>query len=119
MDFENLNLIAPDSFWELTKEEIKKYTNGCGPKKLNGYRLIPDKIWFVSIEEACRIHDWEYYMAESCEDKRKADCNFLLNLLEITDKRSKTKLTRWFRDHMAFRYFIAVYYGGDLFLEGC
>lgn len=117
MDYKNLDLVAPDSFWEATKKEVDKHTGGCGPGKTGDY-LVPDKILWMSIEEACRIHDWEYYKGSSWEDKKLADTNFLINMLEISYKRSANRFIRWLRDHLIFKYFIAVYYyGGKAFEE--
>lgn len=110
MDY--LNLKAPDSFWNTSKEKVDKHTGGCGPGEYGDY-LIPDKILWIPIEEACRIHDWEYYIGETIEDKKQADFNFLMNMLEISYKRSKFRFMRWLRDHLIFQYFTAVYYCGD------
>lgn len=112
MDYSNLDLIAPDSFWKTLKEEVDKCQGGCGPGKKGDY-LVPDKIFGISITEACRIHDWEYYIGETKEDKRNADFNFLLNMLDINYKRSKNRILRMIRDHIIFNYFLSVYYCGD------
>ena len=116
MNYNDVNLIAPVSFWKATQEEVDKHTGGCGPGKYGNY-LVPNKILGISIIEACRIHDWEYYLGETFEDKGQADFNFLLNMLEINYKRSKCKLLRFIRDHIIFYYFISVYYYGDSFFK--
>ena len=114
-EYNDLNLRAPDSFWGATEEEVDKHTGGCGPGR-KGDALVPDKLLWLSIKAACRIHDWEYHIGETWEDKRLADLNFLINMLEINYKRSNNRFIRWLRDHLAFRYFLAVYYyGGSAF----
>lgn len=116
MDFSHLDLIVPDSFIRATDEEIKEKTGGCGPGKYGDY-FVPDSVLFVSLKEACIVHDWEYAHAKSWEDKKNADINFLINMLNINYNRSKSKIMRRIRDQIIFKYFIAVYYYGDPFFS--
>lgn len=53
---QKVNLIAPASYWQATKEDIDNLTGGCGPGDA-GDLIVPDKILGVSILEACKIHD--------------------------------------------------------------
>lgn len=116
MIFSGLDLTMPQSFLEATDKEIEEKTGGCGPGKYGDY-FVPDTILFVSIKEACVIHDWEYSFAESFEDKKNADMNFLMNMLNINYNRSKSKVMRRIRDQIIFKYFISVYYYGDPFFK--
>lgn len=116
MIFSDLDLIMPESFREASDEEINAKTGGCGPGNYGDY-FVPDTILWVSIREACVIHDWQYSLAESFEDKKNADMNFLINMLNINYNRSKNKIMRRIRDQIIFKYFIAVYYYGDPFFK--
>lgn len=116
MNFPDLDLIVPDSLKEATDEEVRQKTDGCGPGKYGDY-LIPDIVFFVSLKEACIIHDWEYAHAKTWTCKKDADMNFLINMLNINYYRSKSKIMRVIRDHVIFNYFVAVYYFGDPFFS--
>ncbi len=92
-------------------------SNGCG----SGWsaKLIPDKIYGVSIREACKIHDHAYEVGKTDEDKKIADNQFLLNLLTIINNVDKwyypTKLARL----RAIDYYSAVCdYGEKAFWRG-
>jgi hypothetical protein len=50
MGNDELILLAPDEYWELTPEQKDEVTNGCGPKAIE--KLIPDSIFGLSILDA-------------------------------------------------------------------
>jgi len=77
----NVILQAPPNYYKLTPKQKKIICNGCGPKKIGGF--VPDRLWGISIIEACNIHDYMYYMGENLRDKEKADRIFLKNMLKI------------------------------------
>lgn len=81
---EGFNLLAPDSYWQATEEEIEEHTGGCGPGKL-GDAFVPDTMYGESVFLACQIHDWMYFVGETQEDKKVADRVFLLNMVELVD----------------------------------
>lgn len=91
---------APDSWWQLSPEEQIALSNGCGPRAIEP--IVPDKLWGLSIEPACRIHDYMYRADVDC-DKWTADYTFLHNLIELIEEGS------WWlripRLHVALSYF--------------
>jgi len=78
-------------------------SNGCG----SGWsaRLIPNTIYFLSIREACRIHDYMYSVGKTIEDKEKADRVFLNNMLRIIEAHDK-----WYYPHSLARRRALTYY---------
>ncbi len=98
-----------------------KVANGCGPAgaKWKSW-IIPDKILFVSVKIACRIHDFMYYTGVTMKDKKKADDTFLENMNALFDaqpwwSRPLNKMRR----KLAHKYYLAVmYFGKSAFLEG-
>ena len=99
----NVMLKAPDSWWELSPEDQIEITNGCGPEAIEP--VVPDSLWGLSIEAACRIHDYCYREDVDC-DKWEADYMFLHNMIELIEQGS------WWlrvpRLHVALGYFKAV-----------
>ena len=76
------NLIVPDGFWEKW-EENKKNCNGCGTG-WNKY-LVPNTIYGLNIRIVCCIHDEEYEIGGTQEDKDRADDNIHDNIDIIID----------------------------------
>lgn len=73
--------IVEPGFWELTPEQFNEIANGCGAKaaKLD---FVPDCILHADIWLACCAHDYSYWLGK---DKRKADREFLHNILVACD----------------------------------
>ena len=111
-----LELKAPSSFWRASREEGDSVVGGCGPGYWGDF-LVPDRIWWLSIERACRIHDWMYALGETREDKIEADLYFLFNMLELIRAGTRSRILRYLRDRTAFTYYQAVSYGGDEFFN--
>jgi len=103
-------LEADPRFWKATKEEIDKVAQGCGPGKYADY-LIPDTTWFgLSIQRACRIHDFSYYLKI---DKALADIQFLNNMRRIIVSCTKWKWLMKLRLQQADLYYFMVSFAGD------
>lgn len=104
-----MKLISSKAYKRATEEEKKLICNGCGKRGLGGW-LVPDTLYGLSIEEACNIHDFDYHEGETWEDKKRADANFLSNMLIIIN--SKTgffhKLLAPLRRIRAMNYYNAV-----------
>ena len=86
--------------------------NGCGPA---GWRVdvVPDSIFFLSIKEACRIHDWDYQHGKTWADKKAADKRFLDNIHALINaKRNQWRWVKRKRRKLARVYYLAVKYGG-------
>ena len=48
------DLIAPIAFWELSEEEIKRMSNGCGTNRFS----VPNHLFGLVIKLAWDIHDF-------------------------------------------------------------
>jgi len=102
-------LVAPNTFWSATEEEIEAKTGGCGPGGIGDW-FVPDTMYGESVFLACQIHDWMYGEGETQEDKKWADIVFLVNMtLLIT---ADGDLLDPLRLRRVMTYFEAVYYGG-------
>ena len=98
----------------------KDVANGCGPagSKWKAW-IVPDKIYFVSVTAACRIHDFMYYMGKTMADKDEADDVFLENMNAIFDAQPWwNKPLNPLRRRTAKLYYRAVaIFGKSAFLE--
>jgi hypothetical protein len=103
-------LYADEAFWNATKEDIDKVAQGCGPGKYGDY-LVPDTVWGgLSIQRACRIHDWMYAQGL---DKEVADIVFLENMERIIIGCTRWNWLKRLRLNQASLYYKAVNYAGD------
>ncbi len=92
------------------KEEIDTVAQGCGPGWFGDY-LVPDTVWGgLSIERACRIHDWDYAQKF---DKELADVRFKENMERIIIACTKWNWLKRLRLHQANVYYKVVSYVGD------
>ena len=112
-----MNLISSQSYKDATFKHRKIVGNGCGQKGFFG-RFVPNTIWFLSIKEACQIHDWDYQHGKTLEDKRKADIVFLKNMDIMINNGSKVGWLQRLRRERAAKYYFAVkYFGEDAFMK--
>lgn len=118
-DIEPLPLLyAPEEYWLLTDSERACISNGCGAKGICGW-IVPDRIWGLSITEACNIHDFMYFMGETKEDKEHADRVFLNNMLRLIEVNTKWDWLKKLRAKRARTYYRFVCeYGGPAFWAG-
>lgn len=108
-----VKLDAEISYYEASPGEIEFVTNGCGSAHAK-FDFVPDTIYFMSITPACRIHDWDYHIFHTIEEKGKADRRFLNNMLRLIEEGSKW--LRMLRRRRALKYFEAVNaWGGPAF----
>jgi len=100
-------LYAPSAYWLYDQKELADLVNGCGP---DGWKneLIPDHLLWVSIEEACNIHDFMYVFGVTEADREEADRVFLNNMLRIVEEQSKCWTTRFIRRKLALHYYSVV-----------
>lgn len=92
---------------------LRTICNGCGAANAK-FDWIPDRIYGTSINEACNIHDFEYYFGKTEQDKEDADLRFLANLMRLIEMDSD----KWYKPTMAQRrralkYYEGVVYKGD------
>jgi len=101
----------------MSVDEIDAITGGCGPGNGVGDRFVPDRILFLSIFDACRIHDFMYRFGVDINDKREADRVFLNNMVRIIVDHGGWLW--WIRLWIARWYYSAVkYFGGVAFWNG-
>lgn len=118
-----LKLYAHPDFWTLTEEQLAEIVGGCGPGGLGDY-LVPDNIdwpwpWGLSIKPACKIHDFDYHMGQTLEDKKRGDRVFLNNMIRIIQAETKWSWVRRRRLRRANLYYEAVkQFGAPAFWAG-
>lgn len=104
--------------YDQSHESNPDIANGCGTAGWKG-GLVPDKIYGLSVQEACEIHDVDYHWGETIDHKYEADRTFLNNMIRLIQakKRAWWWTTR-LRLRMARKYYWAVkYFGGPAFWE--
>ncbi len=107
-------LYAPEAYWLLSPAAKAEIVNGCGTAGWKG-KLVPGHLLWLSIKEACDIHDYMYYVGTCLADKEEGDRVFLNNMLRIVESESVWFLKRR-RRHMAMDYYGAVRdFGGPAF----
>lgn len=99
-------LEAPPGYDELSDVERFVICNGCGAAN-SKFDFIPDTLWGLPIKEACYRHDYAYHIGKTEEDKKKADEQFLRNMLTLINTQS-TPLLKWPRRWRAMTYYSAV-----------
>ena len=110
---EKLLLISSDAYKNAPHYDIKKkICNGVGPAGFWG-KFIPETIWFLNVSEAANIHDWDYEVGITEEDRIIADSRFLRNLLKIIEIKTKWKWLKKLRITRARFYFLAVSFLGE------
>jgi len=108
-------VFAPPAYCKASPELIAELTNGCGAADAK-FDFVPDKIWGLSIEPACRVHDWMYLYGQTIADKDEADRVFMNNMLRLIHLRSANKFIRYLRNKRALSYYQAVQsFGGPAF----
>ena len=113
MKLKNL-LTAPNGYWNLSPEDKARICNGMGAKNSLISRFIPNTMYGLDVEECGNIHDYEYEVGGTIEDKEAADRRFLNNMLRIINK--KGGFLAPFRRSRALTYYQAVLYmGGPAF----
>jgi len=105
-----MKLFACKECWDFKEAHPEEFARfGCGPGGLGGI-LVPDTVYFLSIRDACRIHDWYYRFYPSCEekDRKSADIIFLNNMLRIVVEKTENNLLRLLRKRRCLTYYKAV-----------
>ena len=88
--------------------------NGCGPKGWKGY-FVPDHLLWLSIKQACDIHDYMYLVGRTEADREEADRVFRNNMLRIVNSGSTYSLVRYARRKMAHYYYKVVRNDGAIY----
>ena len=104
-------LWAPREFWRMPPAARDEITGGCGPGGVGDY-FVPDKILFLSVKPACKIHDFMYFFGRTEAHRVRADRVFRNNMLRIIRAATPPGVLRRARTAMAWIYFYAVSLGG-------
>jgi hypothetical protein len=113
-----MKLYAPAEYWKLSQSALQEICNGCGPAEGWKQKYIPDHILWISIKEACDIHDYMYHIGQTNTDREEADRVFLNNMLRIVEAESRFWLLRLLRRRLALDYYCAVRdFGAPYFWE--
>lgn len=107
-----LGLDAPAAFWMTDNATLAMITGGCGPGRFGDFGWF-DTMWGLNVKAACSIHDFEYGVGKTIEDKKKADSRMLENMLRVINTQSKWPWTRVLRRYRATSYYNMVAEGGD------
>lgn len=119
-----MKLFAPDpygcqpcSYFDATPQMLEDAAGGCGPGGV-GDRLVPDRMYGLSVRPACSIHDWMYHFGQDLEDKKKADGVFLENMVRIIDTKTRWDWVKFLRRRRAKKYYKLVkWFGGPAFWD--
>jgi len=107
----------PCNYHDATPEQIAEVAGGCGPGGVGDY-FIPDRLWFLSIKAACRIHDWMYHYGRTIEDKILADRIFKNNMVRLVKGQNSWGFIENRRLDLVSIYYIAVKdFGGPSFWD--
>ena len=108
---------APQSFVDFGAVELTSLCNGCGSSQAK-FDFVPDSIYGLKIYPACHIHDFQYAVGKTIEDKREADRRFLNNMLRLieADTNKIRKFIKFLMRRRALKYYEAVNaFGGTAF----
>ena len=114
-----IGLEAPNRYWTILLYDLQALIGEgkCGPGEQMGDWLVPDTMYFLSVQPACSIHDYMYSQAESKADQYEADNTFFRNMITLIDKQTKWRVLRWLRHRRALKYYEAVRLGGGRFID--
>lgn len=104
-------LISSWAYKNITPEEKAKICNGAGAAGQWISSIIPNTMYGLDCTEAFNIHDYDYQVGASREDKDRADKNLLDNLLTIINHRGGW--LKPLRHRRALKYYEAVNQFGD------
>jgi len=100
-------LIADAACWQFKIDNPEEWeTFGCGPGGV-GDMLVPDTMWGLNINEACRVHDWYYrmYPDRSEEARKSADQIMHDNAVDIVNNADSGRILRFLRRLRCKTYF--------------
>ncbi len=112
---ENLGLLAPESYWKMSHDEMYELTNGCGPEKATD--LISNSIFGADLKLSCDIHDYTYARPSSVTNRKDADELFLKNLNRTVSRSLKSPFLKFAAGFLAKVYFYAVRIFGERYFK--
>jgi hypothetical protein len=104
-------LDAWPGYWRLTAEEKSTICNGAGAADRWISSFIPNTMYGLDCVEVFNIHDYDYHVGITRDDKDAADLRMLENLLIMINH--KGGLLAWLRRRRAMKYYEAVVTFGD------
>jgi hypothetical protein len=104
-------LLADVDYKRLTAAEKARICNGAGAAGRWISCLIPNTMYGLDCVEAFNIHDYDYYVGITRDDKDRADRRMLDNLLILINNAGG--LLQWLRRGRALKYYEAVHQFGD------
>ena len=108
---EKYNLELNNGLYFFDDATLGMIVNSCGSKGI-GDKIVPDSILGVCITPACQVHDFDYFVGQTFEDKKNADRRFLENMRKIIEYESKFWPLKYIRLKIAKGYYDAVKYAG-------
>jgi len=105
-------LMAHVDYWNASNKKLARNCNGCGTSGWKG-ALVPDTIWMLNVNPSCNIHDWDYAIGTTMEEKADADFRFLMNMMSQIRMDAKKSWVGWtlqiLRQRRCFTYYQAVH----------
>lgn len=113
---------APASFKTASLAKLRSVCNGCGAATAK-IDFVPDTIYGLYVGYVCNVHDWEYHVGMTEEDRNEADRRFRNNLIRVIDRACESNVFyRCIKRLMyarAYSYYLAVNrFGGPAFWNG-
>lgn len=98
-------------YLKLSPEEKARIVNGAGAAGAWYNFLIPNRMYGLDLTEVFNIHDYDYHVGVTLEDKKQADKRFLNNMFSVIN--CTGGCLAWLRRRRALKYYEAVKLGGE------
>ena len=117
---DEVKLFAEAGCWNFVSDNQLTFESyGCGPGGF-GDILVPDTVWFLSIKNSCRIHDWYYRHSEGASEALRISADRIMKNNAIRIVRHHTvnaTLTRWRLSRVKFYYDMIHNFGAGAYWE--
>jgi len=109
-------LISSEEYKNLTPERKAQICNGAGAKDDWRNIFIPNTLWGLGCTPVFDIHDFDYSVGFTYEDKCKADANMLVNLIRhINNYGGFLRIARRYRAMTYYDFVVEM--GEDAFFQ--
>jgi len=98
-------------YTHLSTEQKARICNGAGAAGRWISSIIPNTLYGLDCVEAFNIHDFDYFVGVTQQDKDEADTRMLFNLLTLINQTGG--FWGWFRKRRAWKCYYAVHLAGD------
>lgn len=106
-----IDLESTQGYKDLHPDHKAYICNGAGAAGQWISSLIPNTMYGLDCTEVFNIHDYDYHVGKTSEDKRIADRRMFDNLLTVIN--NKGGWLQALRRRRALKYYEAVKHGGD------